>query len=222
MRVNHNGLLLDQVLNSLPQRETTICRVPGGLIEVVEKIRFMPMRKWVWQWTNLREAQEQRNLGEDGTQWFRQWGELPQFRERSSLPLVLSLLDRCGRIDRSSGGGDLWCGVCPRCRCVNDLSRGRPRRQMNRRSRRVDVCNNRLQRILLPRAATAATAVVVDGAAATTVAAGRGLLGICRECGEVATPQRTLCASASLDQCNEGCDGLDAKQSPGRWLCPFD
>ena len=77
MRVDLNRPRFDQVLNGIPQGEATIRRVPSVSMEVVEKIRFMPMRKWVWQRTNLREAQEQRNLGEDGTQWFRQWGELP-------------------------------------------------------------------------------------------------------------------------------------------------
>ena len=72
MRVDHNGLLLDQVLNSALQRETTIRRVPGGSMEVAEKIHFVPMWKRVWQWVNLKEAQEQRNLGEDDTQQFRQ------------------------------------------------------------------------------------------------------------------------------------------------------
>ena len=55
---------------------------------------------------------------------------------------------------------------------------------MNRCSKGVDVCNNSLQRILLPRAAAAATAAVVDGAAtASAVVAGGGLLGEHRECG---------------------------------------
>ena len=71
MRVDHNRLRLDQVLNGIPQSETTICRVPGGLMEVAEEIRFVPMRKWVWQWVSLWEAQERCNLGEDGTQRFR-------------------------------------------------------------------------------------------------------------------------------------------------------
>ena len=71
---------------------------------------------------------------------------------------------------------------------------------MNRHSRGVDVCNSGLRRILLPRAAAAATAAVVVGAAAAATAAGGGLLGECRECREVATPQRTLYTSASPDQ----------------------
>ena len=112
--------------------------------------------------------------------------------------MVLSLLNRCDMIDRSSGGCDLWCGVCPSCWCVNDLSKGKPRHQMNRCSRRVDICNSGFQRVLLPGAVVAATVVVADGAAAA-VDASRGLLGECRECGEVATPQRTFYASASSD-----------------------
>ena len=51
-------LLLDHVLNGIPQSETIIRRVPGGLMEVAEEISFVPMRKWVWQWANLQEAQE--------------------------------------------------------------------------------------------------------------------------------------------------------------------
>ena len=92
---------------------------------------------------------------------------------------------------------------------------------MNRHSRRVDVCNSGLWRILLPGATAAATAAVVGGAV-TAIVAGGGLLGERRECGEVATPQRTLYVSTSSNECNKGCDGLDAKQSPGRWLRPFD
>ena len=71
MRVNHNHLRLDQVLNSIPQGETTIRRVLSDSMEVAEEIHFVPIRKWVWQWASLREAQERHNLGEDGTQRFR-------------------------------------------------------------------------------------------------------------------------------------------------------
>ena len=136
--------------------------------------------------------------------------------------MELSLLNRYGRIDRSSGRSDLWCGVCPRCRCIKDLRRGRPRRQMNRRSGRVDVCNNGFRRILLLGTIVVAAAVVIGGAAAAAVTAGGGLLGKHRECGEVATLQRALYASASSDQCSEGHSGLDAKQSSGGWLRPFN
>ena len=93
---------------------------------------------------------------------------------------------------------------------------------MNKRSRGVDVCNSSLRRILLPGATAAATTVVVDGATAAAVVASGGLLGERRECGEVATPQQTLYASASSDQCSEGRDGLNAKQCLGGWLRPFD
>ena len=120
-------------------------------------------------------------------------------------------MNRYGRIDQSSGGSDLWCGVCPRCRCIKDLRRDRPRRQMNRRSRRVDVCNSVLRRILLSEAIATTTSVVVGGGGGAAVAASGGLLGERRECGEVATPQRTLYASASSDQCYKGRDRLDAK-----------
>ena len=51
--------------------------MPSILMEIAKEIRLVPMRKWVWQRVNLREDQERRNLGEDGTQRFRQWGELP-------------------------------------------------------------------------------------------------------------------------------------------------
>ena len=86
MCVDHIGLLLDQVLNSALQCETTIHRVLYGSMEVVEKIHFMPMRKRVWQQVNLREPQERRNLGEDDTLRFCQWGELALICEKSSRP----------------------------------------------------------------------------------------------------------------------------------------
>ena len=70
---------------------------------------------------------------------------------------------------------------------------------MNRCSRRVDVCNSEFQRILLLRAIVVAAAVVVGGAAAAAITVDRGLLGKHRACREVATPQRTLYASASSD-----------------------
>ena len=80
---------------------------------------------------------------------------------------------------------------------------------MNRRSWRVDLCNSGFRRILLPGTAVAATTVDVGGGGAAA-AAGGGLLSERRECGEVATSQRTLYTSASSDQCSEGRDELDA------------
>ena len=53
-----NDLSVNQVLDSSPQSETTIHRVPYDLMEVAEKIRFVPMWKRVQRWANLGEPEE--------------------------------------------------------------------------------------------------------------------------------------------------------------------
>ena len=103
---------------------------------------------------------------------------------RPSLPLVLSLLDQCGRVDRSDGGGDLWSGWCTRCRCVYYLIRARLSHHVNGSGGRVEVRDGSPRRIPSSRVVVVATAVVVGVAATTTMAAagGDGLLGEGGEC----------------------------------------
>ena len=112
---------------------------------------------------------------------------------RPSLPLLLSLPDWCGRVDRSDGGGDLWSGRFPKCRCVNYLIRARLSHHMNGHGRRVDVCNSHSRRVPSPRVVVVAIGVVVAIAAAATVVVvgGGGFLGECGDCREVFTPQRS-------------------------------
>ena len=57
--------------------------------------------------------------------------------------------NRCGKIHWLGGGGDLGCGGCSRCWCIDYLMRERPNCQLNKHRRRVDVGNSRLWRILL-------------------------------------------------------------------------
>ena len=109
---------------------------------------------------------------------------------RPSLPLVLSLPNRCGMVDRSGGGCDLWIGRCPRCRCVNDLIQARLSYHMNGRGRRVDVCKGSSRGVPSPRVVVAAAGVVVAVAAAATivVVGGGDLLGEYGEHREVSPP----------------------------------
>ena len=66
MRVDRDRSRLDQILDSVPQSEATAHRVPGGSMKVAEKVRLMPMQKWIWQRVRLEKPQKCRNLGEDG------------------------------------------------------------------------------------------------------------------------------------------------------------
>ena len=103
---------------------------------------------------------------------------------------MLSLPDRCGRIDRSNSCCDLWSGRCPRCRCVHYLNRTRLSHHVDGCGRGVDVCNDDSRRIPSPRVVVVVAVVVVGVVAAATVAIARGggLLGQRGERREVATP----------------------------------
>ena len=112
---------------------------------------------------------------------------------RPSLPLVPSLSDRCGWVDQSGGGGDLWSVRCIRCGCINYQIRARRSHHVNGSGGRVDVCHGSPWRIPHP-------GVVVAAVAAMAVAGGGGLLGEDGECWEVAVSKGALHMSANPNQ----------------------
>ena len=130
-----------------------------------------------------------------------------------SLPLLLSLPDRCGRIDRSGGGADLWCVRCARCGCIHYLIWDRQSYHVDESGKRVDVCNCGPQGIPPSRVIVVAAAVVVGVAAATAVAAvgGGGLLGEDGEHRKIAAPKEALHACAEPNQRCKTSDSLDGK-----------
>ena len=104
-----------------------------------------------------------------------------------SLPLVVSLPDRCGRLDRSGDGGDVWSVWCNRCGCIHYLIRVRLSHHVNGSGRSIEVCDGGPRGVPSP-GVVVVVAIVVVVVAIATVAAARigGLLGKGSECWEVA------------------------------------
>ena len=104
-------------------------------------IRPIPPRKRVRWWTDFGECKERCNLREDCAQWLYKLGEATLLLIRPSLPLVVSLPDRCGRVDRLGGGGDLWSVWYNRCGCIHYLIRARLSHHVKGSGRSVEVCD---------------------------------------------------------------------------------
>ena len=127
------------------------------------------------------------------------------------------------------GGGDLWSGWCPRCRCVNYLIRSRLTHHVEQCSKGSNECNGGLGRIpplgvvavvvvvVVSTAVVVVVAVVVVSTAVVVVVAvvvvarGSVLFDECGECKIVTAAKRALHMSACPNQgCKSG-DGLDAE-----------
>ena len=143
-------------------------------------IRPIPPRKRVQWQTDFREREERCNLREDGAQWLHKLGEATLLLIGPSLPLVVSLPDRCGKVDRSGGGGDVWSVWCNRCGCIHYLIWARLSHHVNGSGRSVEVCDGSPWGIPSPGVVVVAAAVVAAGIG--------GLLGEGGECWEVAAP----------------------------------
>ena len=66
LQTDNEGLVINQVLNDIPESEAIIRRMPQGSMVIAMLARIVPPRKRIWWRASFRKPQKRHNLGKDG------------------------------------------------------------------------------------------------------------------------------------------------------------
>ena len=95
--------IVNQVLNDVPKSVAIIRQVPRGSMVVAVRARIIPLWKWVWWRTNLREPQIGCDLRENNAQWCNQRSVVALGAATSSFLRLRSLSSRCDVVHKLDG-----------------------------------------------------------------------------------------------------------------------